>query len=240
MECAFQYSGSAFIKQIQQLVNFLLLRVRPPGNGLMSQRASLLTVCWKTICKTAKITTTYGMKGWQNKANIGLKTRTNVLWMNVFLQSWNCPVSEILTFSEDVSSRPSSSEIEIRKIFYFIFSTKKLLDDGRHEEGGGDQAGGEQQQGHGAASDDGLGQGSIFGLREQSGKIVLLILINIRSLPWPASLIPSCSVKWVDWSQCQDLRPLSRHPRKSVNRYIKVCCYLSEFLKSFSLPFKQL
>ena len=70
MECAFQYSGSAFIKQIQQLVNFLLLRVRPPGNGLMSQRASLLTVCWKTICKTAKITTTYGRKVGRTKLGL--------------------------------------------------------------------------------------------------------------------------------------------------------------------------
>ena len=50
----------------------------------------------------------------------------------------------------------------------FFLTTKKLLDDGRHEEACGDQAGGEKQQGHGAASDDGLGQGSINGLREMA------------------------------------------------------------------------
>ena len=84
-----------------------------------------------------------------------------------------------------------------------FYTTKKLLYDGRHEEGRGDEAGGEEQQGHGAARDDCLGQGLIFGEREDTGKVGLLFFAHLAkySIPALARLLDSflfCEVRRVE------------------------------------------
>ena len=165
------------------------------GKWIDEPMSQFINSLLETICKTATITTTYGMEGWQNKTNISLRTRTNVLWMNICLQSWNCPVSEILTFSEDVSSRPSSSEIESRKLFYFIFFDNQKTSRWRATWGSLWWPGWRRVAAGSWCRQWWWPGSGINKWLERNGEIVLLTLMNILSLPWPASLIPSCSAK---------------------------------------------
>ena len=186
MECAFQTNST-----ICQL--FIILR--PPGNGLMSQWASLLTVCWKLFAKRLQSPQPTEWKIGRTKlisaSEIGL---VFCGWISVFNLETVPSLKYWLLARMCHRGLPRLKLNVENSCILFYFHNQKTS---RWQATWGslwwpswrrEAAGSWCRQWWWPGS-------GINKWLERNGEIVLLILINILSLPWPASLIPSCSAE---------------------------------------------
>ena len=82
------------LHQTNSTIDQLFKIPRPPWKGLMIQFINCLAgklfakliLSWLQISRTT-VNVLFQMKDWQHKDNFGLRTETNVLQMNVCLQS---------------------------------------------------------------------------------------------------------------------------------------------------------